>query len=730
MAGDFEELAEHAKGFANDMTRGRDAAGGIHSSFTKMLAAFGGYEAVKHVVMDIVKRTEVWRGLSHSINEDNFNRLKVDERRNNLFKTATEEYLKLKDAGKLGTREHVAQLDVLRGQMREFRAQQGVAEELTRLGRVRLLLMGAEAALAIQIANRSKDLNQNLIEANAQWSNRVGLLYRTLQVQGHLGVSFGEATQAARALVHYGLDTEKTYRENLRIVVEMNQGLGVSMTEAAKLASIVERQLHGSFGDVSNVIAQIVDDLSLSGDEAVRLAEKISLAMGRLRPGMSAAGLPEVLKLVGRYESALKEVGGAPGSIEHLITQLTTLQGVSGAGALGVNPDFLTTSEGVQTVMDRFAEYGKRLVGQSQGWERQMRLDVLAQQFNVSAEQANQLLMAVDRANQQQIGTISLHERWRQQMHSVDAGIVRLTNSVTALLQGALYPFTFVINAVLNTLADVVGWIGQFEGLAVGAMVVVGAGVLATIGSFFGLARAMWQVVITSRFAVAAQRELAAAQALASARSTLGLGGGSGFLGGILSVLRPVLTLTAGYFALIAAALGVVAYFAHKIWSETKRLNSESEGARRIIIDRQRQLELKGQEAVYREARIGTPEGLRTALSSLFTQAGGLFQEETDPRQRLAKQQEWIAKQQTLVGEELVPRGSFTRTMFDTLAERSPKEVQTEKEMLDVTKHQDVLAQKTLDAINLRTQMDLSQRQEEEVEKAKADAARIRGWRW
>jgi tripartite-type tricarboxylate transporter receptor subunit TctC len=57
---------------------------------------------------------------------------------------------------------------------------------------------------------------------------------------------------------------------------------------------------------VADVVAQLVDDTALAGEEAAKLATHIATAMGRLKPGMGGGALPEVVKMVGRYEAALK----------------------------------------------------------------------------------------------------------------------------------------------------------------------------------------------------------------------------------------------------------------------------------------------------------------------------------------------------------------------------------------------------------------------------------------
>ena len=529
MPEELPAVAERLHHMAEDMSKTQKSAEGFNDVLKSSLRTLIGYDLVRHTLGQIIDRSKAYQAVHTAVSASQLDRNKLLRLQNVLEDRSANLVTKVMSQWRSFTDKESARHDTLVLRAKALNSQIILAKELEIVTKVGLGTMFAMLGVARELWTNQRRFNQDLIEANASASYRSELLRETLLLQTKLGINFEQATQAARALVHYGMDAETSFGANVRLVAQMEQGLGVSVNQSAQLASIVERQLKGSFESIAHVIAQIVDDTALAGDEAMRLANTIATAMGRLRPGLGAVGLPEVVRLVGRYESALKEVGGQAGGFQQLLTQLTTPEGMVGAGALGVNPDFLATEQGVQMVMDRFAQYGNRMLGQSAGWERQMRLKLLAEQFNISADAANQMLIAAKRASEQQIGSISVQDRWRNQLHATDQGIHRLINSLMGLLQGALYPFVLVAGAIVNKIADVVESILAYKNLALTL-----AGVLAVSVGYLGyrmlrLGVAMWGVVMSTNAVTAAMARLAAVQAGAADLTALARrGGGKG----------------------------------------------------------------------------------------------------------------------------------------------------------------------------------------------------------
>lgn len=698
---------------ANDMARGEKAAHGIEFSFTRLTALLSSARVVEGIFERVIKQSDTWLTIERSLSKEQLSRVNLSDRYKTAFSEAAGITRLAKDDNRSLNNLEVLRLDVIRKEMGLLHAQRGLVTDIEKIGKLRVAtaLLGLSAATDLWRIQRQ--FNQDLIEANSTFEHRNQLMKNTLMLQTQSGISFDKVTNAARALVHYSMDTEASFEANLEIVSKMEQGLGVSVGESARLASVVERQVKGSFDGVARTIAQIVEDTALAGDEAVRLSLNISTALGRLRPGLGAAGLPEVVRLVGRYEGALKEVGGQSGALTQLLTQMTTPEGIVGAGALGVNPEFLATSEGVQTVITRFAQYGQMLVGQSQGWERQMRLQALAQQFNLTSDQANQLLLSIKRANEQQMGTISLQDRWKQQLNATNSGIARLTTSLWGLLQTGLLPVVNFVGMVANKLADLVELLLSSKT----AVTVLGTGLAIAAGlAAFGLrgvVRGLWAVVFGSQMATAALQRYAAAQV------TRGAGG---FIGPMqpavaTTLMRTVIPMAAS-LTIIAVAIGVVAYFANKQWMEIKRLREEQSAAQKIIFSKDQALEANRKAKLYAAARFGDAGDVEKLYRGLVSDATEKFQGIADPTQRRAATKEWLDRM--MAESQLdIAKGVTTGGMWTPLAERTPAQKKREDEILAVNEkmykvnvEQRILAEK-----DMRSK--LEQQQEMEISEAK-----------
>ena len=587
------------------------------------------------------------------------------------------------------------------------------------IGNLRINTIALAATAMADLLLKQRQFNQNLIEANSTFEHRNKLLEDTLYLQAQSGVSFDKINDAARALVSYGLDAESSFEANLEIIAKMEQGLGVSASESARLASIVERQVKGSFDGVARTIAQIVEDTALAGDEAVRLSTNISTALGRLRPGLSAAGLPDVLKLVGRYEGALKEVGGSSGALTQLLTQLTTPEGITGAGTLGVGPEFLATAGGVQDVMQRFSKYGEMLVGQSEGWERQFRLQALAQQFNLSADQANQLMLAIKRGNEQQMGNISLQERWRQQIHSTNAGISRLTNAFLGLLQTGLLPVVNIIGALTNKLADFVEFALKSK------TVVYVLGTALAVASALAAA-GLWRVV-------RALSATALVSGLMGMRSPLDnpLGRAlevaptfwSRLVGPLKAIARGVgmLLTPLGIIVSAFAAAGVVLSMIYKVNKESR---DEQKAAQSIILNQNSVIEERRRSKLYSTVRYGgSPDEAMKAYELLVGNAVQMFQNISDPHERMAATSDWLKKTLAEVTEMDIPRALVTKGMYTPLTEMTPEEADREDAMLGLTEKM----AKSNEEMLIRAERDIKMKQEQAQEAEAADFAN-RAW--
>lgn len=345
------------------------------------------------------------------------------------------------------------------------------------------------------------ELNASLIGAD---SERLSLAQSLLQVQRETGVGLKATSEAAAALVNRGYDLDDRFKATTKTVVQMKEALGVSVDAASELAAIAERRLGTSFRGMADAVARTVHDTGLAGTKAVDLATQLAKSASIFRKGFTDE-LPRVTEVILRLEGALQELGGETGAFSGLLTRLTTLEGMASAGVLGVqSPDFMKSEQATKQVIDSFANYAKQTVGDSRGWERVLRLEALAQQFGTTAQQADQMMQALERNEKRLERRTDLEAMFDEQMEASGKGLSQLKESLGALMKEALAPAIAVFNVLVGIINKGVQAVNSFKGVATVLTGVIGIGMVAvtarlTVG-MYGLAKAMASAAVTSSF--------------------------------------------------------------------------------------------------------------------------------------------------------------------------------------------------------------------------------------
>ncbi len=81
--------------------------------------------------------------------------------------------------------------------------------------KLHLASIGVMISGTTELMARQREYNQSLIEAESSYENRNRLLSESLTAQAQFGFGFDQVTHAARALVHYGMDTESSFETKL-----------------------------------------------------------------------------------------------------------------------------------------------------------------------------------------------------------------------------------------------------------------------------------------------------------------------------------------------------------------------------------------------------------------------------------------------------------------------------------------------------------------------------------
>lgn len=517
---DFSKMTEQAAHFQAHLKSADTSATGIHSAFTGTLTALLGVNAASRGLSSLFERwapaakiKATLSGLTESLSDLRQKEYHLESEVGKLTDQKTKRALfGLEREFDLAVRN----LDVVKRQLK-------FQDQATALGERRLVASGILLSFAVKTSAVVSEINDSLIEGNAAYSNRLKLTYDTFRIQAMTGSSLTTSVNALKALVRNGYENEQSLARTATLVVKLHDGIGLSVDTAATLAAVVERQVNGSFEQVADTVATIVNNTTLAADEAGRLATSLAQLSAVTRPGGRSDMLPEVISTVSRYESQLRKVGGNIETVERLLAKLTTAEGQLAAGVLGgVSPDFINSARGVDYVMERFRAYSKEMLdGVTDSRVRVLRLEQIGQVFGMSALEVVQLQKSLEDMNTSAGAAVTVQERFQKQWHSANEGIARLTRSLVALLQGGLYPLTVVVNATVNTIADLVQWFSKYKVAAYGAMIAVGIASVYAVDRMVRLGRALWSTAMATNIAVEALNRYRNAQLKNAATDTL-----------------------------------------------------------------------------------------------------------------------------------------------------------------------------------------------------------------
>jgi hypothetical protein len=397
-------------------------------------------------------------------------------------------------------------------------AQLKLEEEMRKVGALRLILLGGALSQTVQMLRATYQLNDALIKANATWGARYDLTQENYAVQRQLGVSFGTIIEAQRALINYGMQNSRTYTATLKTVVELHEGLGMSVQAASELAVITERQIKVSFKETADIVAQLVNETSLTADEVERIAKTLGPLILAIQP-RGAPAFPQIAQALGQYEDAIKRLGGMGDEFTQMVAKMMKPEGLLQAGVLGMtDPRKLLEASGVKQTMEAFRRFTDQMLGSSVGMDRIQRMQMLADTFSTSYEQMSLMVEAVKNANTQLGAQTTLEERFRMQMAEAGKSFGQIYKSLVTLIQQALSPLATMLSWTGKFINDwIIQPIMKYKTLLVMAWAAVWAGIVAVIVQLRHAFMAFATVAAEARAAAASLLQYAAAQQAAQA---------------------------------------------------------------------------------------------------------------------------------------------------------------------------------------------------------------------
>jgi len=359
--------------------------------------------------------------------------------------------------------------------------------------------MALEAAVAKGFADairRSGALNQSLIEANSATSVRAQLSRDVWEVMAKTGNAQAEMLAAAKALTGVGFDLRKNFKDTLEVMVEMEEGLGVSYENSAQLARIFEVSLKTPVREVADQIAAIANQTSLMADEATRYAVEIGKALRLLGPleGNTSKATGYVAMMAGR----MKDVGGNAEDVVKMFGEMTkgTAQGFMLRGLAGVGaPGTLRTQAGAQQAMEGIDRIIKSIVSAAPGSAAYTaQLETAAQMFGTSAEAITYWRDMMAKANEPLNEQQKLQARWQEQIANANKSLGLIKNSLFALIQRGLTPWIEYLSIALKWIAKIVSSIAENKYAMWAAAVILPAVIGKAVWSLRALYLALKQV--------------------------------------------------------------------------------------------------------------------------------------------------------------------------------------------------------------------------------------------
>ena len=439
---------------------------------------------------------------------------------------------------------------------------------------------------ARQVYAEYTKVSQNLIDANASLVYRRQLLIDTLDVSGRTGVSFDKVTQAAKALVNYGMDNSRTWRSNLETIVAMERGLGLSVDKAAQLAAIVENRLGQGFKEAADLVARLVDKTSLNAEEAQELVQQIGRASSLL--GNATGQYREVSEVIGKTESALKEVGVPVGALRDILIRMgTTPQGMAAGGIIGsYGGELLKSGANVRKAIGNLRDVLMQM-DKLDATSRTITLQVYAQIFGTTADNLAAMAVGLRKTSDTLDARTTVESRFRNQMQATSQTAGQLAEQFNTLVYKGFEPIIFVVNKLLTVLLE---WVTAFNDSPISKPIMAALATTAALGGLASFGKLAFSV----------------AGNLARAGASLGFIGKTAALpGGVIGV--GVAGVAAG------ASLAAISWVLYK-WYDLYKTNEENKEIQMLVT--QKEADELARKQVRAEAAIvsGNVEEMANAL--------------------------------------------------------------------------------------------------------------------
>ena len=344
---------------------------------------------------------------------------------------------------------------------------------------------------AIALMGRNAwDFNRALQQANSSLEVRNNLFRSSLAIQVRTGLETRSLLGAYVALRNQGQLYAKDLSSAASAVAMLHEGLDVSLETGAELVA-VSRALGSSFSRVADVIATVVDNTALTGQQVAEIAKALSqMAYGYGFRGSDIAGST---RLIAALQDQLQQLGVEGRDVaSNLILGLSDMRKLGGLGlAFGATPGLAGQGpERIRMVIGNVGQFLRQFQG------NQWVFPQMAEMFGMTVDQARALIESLPKLNQAerqlQDSRISLEQRYRNQSIASGKVLGQFTASLKSLLLEVLTPLLPAIQKVTAWMDSLRRELIKLGGLPTGVKETirwVGAGALGVtaLGGMFKL---------------------------------------------------------------------------------------------------------------------------------------------------------------------------------------------------------------------------------------------------
>jgi len=333
----------------------------------------------------------------------------------------------------------------------------------------------AIAAALWALRNPLNEINRALIQGNNYLETRRDLLIASTQAMTRTGASTEQATNAIRALVFYGLETDRNFSQILEHSLRLEKTFGISAEHSAEMFFIY-RKLNIESASVADNIATIVNQTALAADEAARYATELGRAAIFLPKG-GVGSIAGAQVFLGRMEGLVKESMGQQGELTAMMADMMgTGAGSMRAFALGAQSSDLSSEAGQRRAIERLLQLARPAFAAREAGATVQSLQMLEafSEMFTGGKVSPRTLIALneaygqlaDKQNQQ----LTLADKWSKELTNTGDLLGVVTRSVKNLLTAGMIPavqaFNWVLSIVGKVLSATSSLVEKWKGLS------------------------------------------------------------------------------------------------------------------------------------------------------------------------------------------------------------------------------------------------------------------------